>query len=333
MLNAQRQLRLVFWGALVTIALILYAYWRSDKPGELNLPVPKPEVLVKPVTETPAPAPAPKLPDGPTPEEKLLATKPSSTPGPVPAAGKAAPVSTNGLAGAARNAPTTVEALGVWDRYLKAHSPDERRALMLEKPGLSERYAGFYTNRKGADPKAGEKIDDRELPIGHERWRVLTFKSDSRRNGLMSVAFRRDAEGHVRLDWESLVGHSAMTWQEFREKRVSEPALFRGYIIKDDYFNFEFTDEKKYRSFRVFSPDGAWALSAFCEKDSPEGRALEKLFAALEAPKAGPSATGAAPVKHLPVSLRLAFPEKAQSDHCVWIREIVGGQWFLPTEG
>ena len=226
--------------------------------------------------------------------------------------------------------PTTVEALGLWDRYLKAATPDERRKLMVEKPGLTERFVEYYTARKGSDPKPGDKIDDRELAVGQERWRVLSFKSDSRRNGLMSVAFRRDAQGQVRLDWESLVGHSEVAWPEFREKRVTEPRLFRGYVIQDDYFNFEFADEKKYLSFRVFSPEGTWALSGFCEKDSAEGRLLTKLFAALNEPK--PTADPGS-VKHLPVALRLAFPENAQSDHCVWIREIVGGQWFLQSEG
>lgn len=328
MLNARWQLRIVFWAALAAILLILYAYWAGNTPsGEVKLPVPQPYTPAKAVpAETSAPAPVPKAPEPPAPEQQLLASRPAPPP-------SAAPSSPNGIPGAARNVPTTVEVLGVWDQYLKAKSPDERRALMLEKPGLSERYADFYTARKGSDPKPGEKIDDRELPIGHERWHILTLKSDSRRIGLMSAAFRRDAEGRVKLDWESLVGYSEMAWPEFRDKRVSEPKLFRGYLTEDDYFNFEFTDDKKLRSFRIFSPDGAWALSAFCEKDSPEGRALEKLFSGLETPKAGSSAAGAISAKHLPVALRLAFPEKAQSDHCVWIREIVGGLWFLPNEG
>jgi hypothetical protein len=99
-------------------------------------------------------------------------------------------------------------------------------------------------------------------------------------------------------------------------------------MIADDYYNFEFADEKKFIGVRLFSPDGAWALSGFCEREGPEGSAVKGLLAANGEAAAG-EAKQQAVKNFMPVTVRLAFPEKSSSDHCVWIREVVCGQWFV----
>jgi hypothetical protein len=334
MQRAQRQLLFLFFGALITIGMILYSYW-SDKDAAPAAP--EPEVVDTPVVKDPRSLPpaAPAATDAaPTPRPQAdtagdgAASEGIAEKVAAPADGgpTLAPMAES-LAETARGAPTSVEAVALWERYLTAKTLGQFRVLMYEKPDLDERFMEYYDTRKGRNPAGGDKMIEAEVMISDERWRVISFKSTSRRSGVVHAGFRRDHLGRVRLDWESLVGHSEMDWSEFRDRRVSEPKLFRAYMIKDDYYNFEFADEKKFMSVRFFSPDGAWALSGFCEHDSPEGIAVGSLLAAEG--ESSSAVAGNSAKNFMPVTVRLAFPEQSASDHCVWVREVVCGQWFM----
>jgi hypothetical protein len=333
MLRAKRQLQFLFFGALITIGLILYSYWR-DGQGEVSntvteeaaAPVASPDSLPP---GAPAIADAPRRPDNTVFEKRAEPkddqgneSKPSS------GDGKTFAPAASSLAESARGTPTSVEVMSLWERYMNAKTPGQYRILMYDKPDLDQRFTDFYERRKGTNPVSAEKMVEAEVMISNERWRVVSYKSKSRNSGVLHAGFRRDHLGRVRLDWESLVGYSEMDWPEFREKRVTEPKLFRAYMMADDYYNFEFADEEKFIGVRLFSPDGAWAFSGFCEREGPEGKVLQGLLAANGEAAAGEDIPRA--VKNLfPVTVRLAFPEKSISDHCVWIREVVSGQWFV----
>ena len=126
---------------------------------------------------------------------------------------------------------------------------------------------------------------------------------------------RRNADGRFVLDWTSYVGFSQMGWGDFKKDRTTTSTLFRTFATSSDYYNYEFTDRKKYLSVNLLSPDGLVSLHGFCERATPIGTALSHTLSRSN------TMSG--------IVVRLAFPERAESDHCVWIRQFVSDRWLV----
>ena len=136
----------------------------------------------------------------------------------------------------------------------------------------------------------------------------------------VEVALRKESNGGYKLDWESYVGASEIGWTQFVTERAAKPALFRVHAQTEEYFNYEFSDEKKYVCARLESPDGKTVLYGYAEKGTD---IASKLTSAL-----------AKQPKRATLTLKLVFPEHAQSKDCVVITEVLADRWFLlPSEG
>lgn len=56
-----------------------------------------------------------------------------------------------------------------------------------------------------------------------------------------------DGADGLKVDWESWVGWSEMPWDDFLKIKATEPKLVRVMLKWVDYYNFDFSDEKKWR--------------------------------------------------------------------------------------
>ncbi|OYV02513.1 MAG: hypothetical protein CFE26_22095, partial [Verrucomicrobiales bacterium VVV1] len=57
-------------------------------------------------------------------------------------------------------------------------------------------------------------------------------------------------------------------WDEFKEKQPKTPTRFRVRLKPIIYYNFGFSDDRKWRSYLVESPDGNHRLFAYVERGS-----------------------------------------------------------------
>jgi len=115
-----------------------------------------------------------------------------------------------------------------------------------------------------------------------------------------------------RVDWESWVAWSEMSWKDFKKEKPSEAKLFRVVSNPAIYYNFEFKDESKWISFNLQSVNGDDSLYGY----APVGSDLTARLRALDG------------VVRRKVMLKLRFPENPSSDNQVLIEEIVGEGWF-----
>ena len=131
----------------------------------------------------------------------------------------------------------------------------------------------------------------------------------------LEIALRRESDGSFKLDWESYVGASGMAWQQFTDSRPSNPVTFRVYADLADYYNYEFTDDKKFLSLRLESPDGGGRLYGFLDKNAETSHKLfSKLFAGQ---------------RHLTLTVKLAYPPNPLSRDCVRITQLISDRWLL----
>lgn len=117
-----------------------------------------------------------------------------------------------------------------------------------------------------------------------------------------------------RADWESWVGWSEMSWQEFRSSKPAEPKLFRVIVSKVDYYNFGFKDELEWRSYRLDSPDREDSLFGYAKRGSDTDVRIDP--------------RDATDGKRMLVTLK--FPPDSPGNNQVLIDRIVAEGWVDP---
>lgn len=125
-----------------------------------------------------------------------------------------------------------------------------------------------------------------------------------------------DGEEGLKIDWESWIGWSDVPWDKLMETKPRKPVLVRVMVKWVDYYNFGFSDEKAWRSYRLVSPDGETTLYGYVERNSLLDQRLRP---------GEPTATVA-------VTLKIHFREDEQSANQVVIDELVSDGWVVTRE-
>jgi hypothetical protein len=126
---------------------------------------------------------------------------------------------------------------------------------------------------------------------------------------------RRNPAGLLLLDWESYVGAGDMAWADLMQQRPTQRVLLRCLGELSDYYNYEFADREKYLCWRLTSPDGQKVIFAYTERKG--GLAFSSSLYASTSPQK--------------LTVKVSFPEKAQSQECVFLHEIVQPSWLVVT--
>ena len=193
--------------------------------------------------------------------------------------------------------------------FLGAETIEE--VLALTRGGLE--LEGMIRNYHSRHPL--EPVNPREIaPSGNVMtseglWAVNVRLSDF---SLKPMALER-VQDHYLVDWASWVGYSEIPWEEVRETRPTEPVLFRVICSPVQYYNFGFSDDRKWRSYRLQSPDRMHTLYGYVERNSIEEGRL---------PKGGGPKDGDA------FLLRLRFMKHSGPDQ-VLIDQVVSPGWVL----
>lgn len=127
------------------------------------------------------------------------------------------------------------------------------------------------------------------------------------------VSFYKSVDGW-KVDWESWVGWSDLPWDEFLEKQPKTPSRFRVRLKPIIYYNFGFSDDRKWRSYLVESPDGNHRLFAYVER----GSRVDNLINFADNPNGGDYV------------LDLRFPTDNPGSNQVLIEDRIADGWVEP---
>lgn len=130
-----------------------------------------------------------------------------------------------------------------------------------------------------------------------------------------AIAFFETPSG-IKIDWESWVGWSEMPWEEFLATKPTQAKLFRLNLSPINYYNIGFADDRKWKSYRLISPDEKHAIYGYAEIGSVVNASLR-------------SSLGNKPVCMI---LALRFPENAASANQVIIDKRIAEGWVLENE-
>lgn len=214
-------------------------------------------------------------------------------------------------AGKRNDAAILVESESLARDFLNAQSIAELLPVVRHPERTKARLERYYPGGRVDGPGMAEFNPGKNvLHIGSEvEVGVRTKSFELRTLNLVETA------AGLRVDWESWVGWSDMGWPEFFDTLPTTAQAFRVVVKKVDYYNFNFTDDSKWRSFRLESRTGDATLYGYVER----GSELENRIQI--APE----------LKKALLILKLRFPAGAVAEsNQVLIDEVVHDSWVEP---
>jgi hypothetical protein len=107
-----------------------------------------------------------------------------------------------------------------------------------------------------------------------------------------------------------------MSWEDLKKSRPTKPVLLRVVVSDVSYYNFDFTDEARWSSYRLESSDGEQSLYAYV----PRAGVLDARLKSLDG------------VKERLFTVKAHYPEDAPSESQVIIDEIMTDGWLIPDD-
>ncbi len=195
--------------------------------------------------------------------------------------------------------------------FMDATTDEERCRWVGGGESLREEMAEFYA-RKGVEaPRGFGGIESsKPLPFAGIPVEVVVAKE---REGDGAEAFNLfPGSDRMLIDWESSVGYGEMGWEDFLKTHPTEAVQMRVFLRWDDYYNYEFADDRKYQCLEVRVRDGEETLYGYVERGSETERRLREVVAADAI---------------TPMNLRLKFLPWSGDKRIVWIEEVLHAYW------
>lgn len=208
-----------------------------------------------------------------------------------------------------------VQALQLLDQYWKTESWKDRIPLVAHSERVASLMKDYYEVQGASDPLPGALVSKARYQIDGTEILYLSYASN-RPTGSLEIAMPRGPQGKFLVDWESLTGYGEMSFQELRTKRPTKPVLMRTYVRLFDYYNYEFSDSKKYLCIKLLSESGDNSVYAYCERGTPLAQWMERDLAS----------TG--PTGFKGYTMLISFPPDAQSNQCVILDKVVTQRWL-----
>ncbi|MES2440611.1 MAG: hypothetical protein V4584_16205 [Verrucomicrobiota bacterium] len=192
-------------------------------------------------------------------------------------------------------------------QFLEAKTVADLLPLVRHPEVTEARMRDFYPNGGITPPGLAGFNTSEGLSI---RGKIVSLSVRTRDQDERPIAFIDTPQG-LKIDWESWVGWSEISWEKFLSSKPEAGHVFRVTLSPVDYYNFGYSDESKWQSYRLISPDGENSVYGYVEK----GTVLEQ--------RIRPDAE----TKNVALMLSLKFPADATSSSQVEIERIVADGW------
>jgi len=130
--------------------------------------------------------------------------------------------------------------------------------------------------------------------------------------------------GDALIDWETLVCHQPMNWDDFIAQRPAGSAMdFRVKVVPDNYYNYEFGNSKRWKCFRLTTKNSQQNLYGYVAAGSALAHKIQRLIDHNDGHKTA-------------LILRLRYAPGQQSPNGVVIEKLLSPRWIylvLPNAG
>lgn len=198
--------------------------------------------------------------------------------------------------------------------YLSATDWRQQLAFVREPAEVEPKMREWYATHPWK-PVSFTKVKRAHLEIIHGLPCVAVSAEVSQPSAARFFVLETVGEQQYKIDWEFAELYQAVPWDRFSESQTQEPTEMRCILKPGDYFNWGFSDNKKWDSWILIEPEQKFpALHGYVEKDSADGRKLKLLYDERTFRKAYPA---------FMVILSLAYPSEVKDSKQVRILNIV----------
>jgi hypothetical protein len=207
--------------------------------------------------------------------------------------------------------------------FFTATTVDAKIRMVRQPERVGPLMRGYYKDRPVFN--GGLKVIKSMRPVTLDRfgnfWIATVVLADGKITNLIVEIMD---SGDVLMDWETLVCHQPMSWDDFAAKKSTGTSLdFRVYLERDDFFSHEFADARRWNCYRLTAFGGEQTLFGYAAVGSTEAEALSKLIDENGGRKCS-------------AILRLLMPDAMQSKNGVVIEKLLSPRWIYlvpPTAG
>ncbi len=192
-------------------------------------------------------------------------------------------------------------------KFLEATTVAQWLSLVRNPEAVESKIRAFYPDGR-IEPLGLGEFNMGDAMAVQDPWVTVTLRTGKQE--ARSMAFVMTPDG-FKIDWESWAGWSEMTWDKFLETRPAVPQRFRVNVFPTDYYNFAFSDDLKWQSYRLESTDGEHSIYGYVEKGSELAKQIHLDKDA----------------KQIPMILSLKFPEGGTSNGQVVIDKFIADGW------
>lgn len=197
--------------------------------------------------------------------------------------------------------------------FLNSETVEERLEFCRDSERVRPLMVKHYEGQE-IEPEGMESLNKSEVSYRDSFLTSLVQTADFLRYPVALERIGKGEDAQYLVDWESWVGFCELTPEEMRVKKPTEPFTMRVIISQEDYYNYGFSDDKEWGSFRLELRDSEYSFLGYAKRNSE----VEKAFAEIKKSRS-----------QGPFVVKVAYPPKARSKDQVEIVEVQSAGWIL----
>ena len=159
--------------------------------------------------------------------------------------------------------------------FCAAPSPETFLPLVREPERVGSLVKRFYTPENPWKPlPLASRPDLSDLQV-HRNFVVFNLPLTD--FGSHPIALEQTSAG-FRIDWESFVGYSDLSWAELRRTRPRQPVLLRAVLKPSDYFNLDFPSAATHYCYQISDINSDHVLYGYVLLTSDSALQVQKIM-------------------------------------------------------
>ena len=174
--------------------------------------------------------------------------------------------------------PNEIEALALVKKALALRDPRDVDALIRTGSSTAVEVVDFFKSMKTMDGEISDygwlsSIDKNGLSI--EGVLVTFVRQDRPRSRLAMLT--PDKSGIWKMDFAAFARSVKPSWEDLLTNKT-DAGMVRVYVVKDNYYNGPFLNDKKWVAYALASPDMDEVLVGYCKPGTAQFRAMELMW-------------------------------------------------------
>ncbi|MDA7536270.1 leucine-rich repeat protein [bacterium] len=197
-------------------------------------------------------------------------------------------------------------------KFVTAESPAELKKYIRNSERVGPLLDRYY-EKVDYEVEGFEALDMTQMRYNGDVVTMFVQKADFLSSPIAVERIVDGEEESYLIDWESWVGYCDYTPEKMRMEKPDKPFLMRVLVQPASYYNYEFSDDGKWRSLGLELKDSIYSFLGYVERDSEQDKRFRVMM------KGG---------KVVACMVRVAYPTGSRSKDQVEILEIVGSGWL-----